>query len=142
MRCDSCHRAHRFDVAEGKDPGACVSCHEDSAHVQTWARSKMGAVFARDGYDEDGVPGAATCHMCHIRLSPVHDKTSDFRCDTVLDHDVSASMTRLPANDSTLDEEAREAFVEICLQCHARSISEHRLLYADPILTRWTAGGR
>lgn len=142
IRCDSCHRSHRFDVAEGKDPAACVACHEDSVHVQSWARSKMGAVFARQGYDEDGVPGAATCHMCHIRLSPAHEMTSDLRCDTVLDHDVSALMTRLPADEAILDEESREAFVEICLQCHARSISEHRLLHADPLLTRWAAGGR
>ena len=142
LRCDSCHRSHQFEVAEGRDPAACITCHLDSVHVQEWARSKMGVVFAREGYDEDGVPGAATCHMCHIRLSPVHDQTHDLRCDTVHDHDVSALMTRLPGKPDTLDDGAREAFVEICLQCHARAISEHRLEHADPIQTRWTPGGR
>ncbi len=142
LRCDSCHRAHSFDLTEVKDPATCIYCHEDSIHVQTWSRSKMGAVFAREGFDADGVPAAATCHMCHVRLSPVHELTSDLRCDTVLDHDVSTLLTRLPSDPSTLDEASREAFVEICLQCHARAISEYRLFHADPLLTGWAPGGR
>ncbi len=142
VRCDSCHRSHRFDVDEGRDPATCGSCHEDSEHVLAWSRSKMGVVFAREGYDADGVPAAATCHMCHVTLSPIHEQTTDLRCDTVLNHDVSAMLSRLPLDPHTLDDEAREAFVQICLQCHARAISEHRLNNADPLLTRWTPGGR
>jgi len=142
LRCDSCHRAHAFDLEAVKDPATCTACHLDSIHVQTYARSKMGAVFLREGYDEDGVPHAATCYMCHVVSSPVHEQTSDFRCDTVRDHDVSAMLVRLPGNAKKLDQASREAFVEICLQCHARAISEHRLQNSDPILTQWKAGGR
>ncbi len=142
LRCDSCHRAHAFDLDAVQDPATCTACHLDSLHVQGYSRSKMGSIFAREGHDEDGVPRAATCYLCHVRPSPVHEQTSDFRCDTVLDHDVSAMLVRLPGNPGRLDEASQEAFVEICLQCHARAISEYRLRHSDPILTQWTPGGR
>jgi len=142
LRCDSCHRAHAFDLEEVKQPSACTSCHRDSVHVQTYASSKMGTVFAREGFDEDDVPAAATCHMCHMTLSDVHESTSDLRCDTVMNHDVSSQLSRLKGDESRLDEASREAFVEICLQCHARAISQYRLEHSDPILTTWKAGGR
>lgn len=142
LRCDSCHRAHAFDLDEVKQPSACTSCHRDSVHVQTYAQSKMGTIFARQGFDEDGVPAAATCHMCHMILSDVHEITSDLRCDTVMNHDVSSQLTRLRGDASRLDEPSREAFVEICLQCHAKAISQYRLEHSDPILTTWKAGGR
>ncbi len=142
IRCDSCHRAHAFDLEEVKQPSACNSCHRDSVHVQTYAQSKMGTIFAREGFDADDVPAAANCHMCHVRLSDVHDHTNDLRCDTVMDHDVSGMLTRLKGDETRLDEASREAFVEICLQCHARAISEYRLQHSDPILTTWKAGGR
>ena len=142
IRCDSCHRAHRFDLDDVRDPATCTTCHADSQHVQAWARSKMGTVFAREGFDIDAVPGAATCHLCHVYVSDVHETTSDLRCDTVLSHDVSANLKRLPSDPAALDDASQEAFVETCLQCHARAISEHRLSNADPILTRWTPGGR
>jgi hypothetical protein len=142
IRCDSCHRAHAFELDEVKDPSSCTSCHRESEHVQTYARSKMATIFAREGFDEDGVPAAATCHMCHMRLSEVHEHTSDLRCDTVMDHDVSGMLVRLKGDEARLDEVSRKRFVQICLQCHARAISEYRLEHADPILTTWKAGGR
>jgi len=142
LRCDSCHRAHAFDMEEVKQPSACVSCHRDSFHVQTYERSKMGTIFAREGFDSEDVPAAATCHMCHMTLSEVHESTSALRCDTVMNHDVSAQLGRLPGDSSKLDEASREGFVEICLQCHARAISEYRLKHSDPLLTTWKEGGR
>ena len=142
LRCDSCHRAHAFDLEEVKQPSACTSCHRDSVHVQTYGQSKMGTVFAREGFDEDGVPAAATCHMCHMILSDVHEATSDLRCDSVMNHDVSTQIVRLQGDSTRLDDSSRDAFVEICLQCHARAISQYRLDHSDPILTTWKAGGR
>lgn len=142
LRCDSCHRAHGFDLEPVKDPATCTNCHLDSLHVQGYSRSKMGTIFAREGVDEEGVAVSATCYTCHVTTSPVHEQTSDFRCDTVLDHDVSAMLVRLPSNPSRLDETSQRAFVEICLQCHAQAISEYRLRHSDPILTTWKEGGR
>lgn len=139
LRCDSCHRAHGFDLEEVKQPSSCTSCHRDSIHVQTYTSSKMGTIFTRQGFDEDGVPAAATCHMCHMTLSPVHERTDDLRCDTVMDHDVT--IERL-ADSARMTEDAMEGFVEICLQCHARAISEYRLKHSEPLLTTWKSGGR
>ncbi len=141
IRCDSCHRAHAFDLGAVKDPATCTACHKDSPHVQQFATSKMGVIFQREGFDDEGVPEAATCHMCHVTLSPVHETSSDLRCDTVMNHDVSAGMARVKEG-GPLTEEAREAFVVICLQCHARAISEYRMRQPDPIITHWQAGGR
>ena len=158
--CDSCHTRHTFSKAEAQDPRACQTCHMGFDHPQweMWSTSKHGTIWQIEG-NTGRAPTCQTCHMAGgthrvktawgflaLRLPEpdaawMTDRATILEALAVLDSagepterlDVikAGDVARLTAEEFDAE---RQAMLDICSQCHARSYAEDRLASADAVI--------
>jgi hypothetical protein len=141
MGCCPCHEVHATDRRLAMEVTTCTGCHLASEHVQGYPNSRMGVVFMREGYDEDGDLRAPDCVFCHMPPSPLMEETGDFRNDKVTLHNTAITIRKHPKDQNRLSDETVELLTPLCVQCHSERNSRHRLENSDPLLLDWTPIG-
>lgn len=141
MGCCPCHEVHATDRRLAAEVTTCTGCHLESQHVQGYATSRMGVVFIREGYDENGDLRAPDCVFCHMPPSPLMEGTGDFRNDKVTLHNSAITVEKHPKDGSRLSDEAVEFLTPLCVQCHSERNAQYRLENSGPLLLDWTPIG-
>jgi hypothetical protein len=117
-RCDACHTPHDTDLEIVNDPAVCGTCHMGPDHPQyeMWKSSRHGVMYSQKG--REYAPGCTACHM------PSGS------------HDVSAGISMGLFGQKYPDEiraVQRQRMLDICTQCHSRSLAEQNLSDGDAI---------
>ncbi len=89
MTCNSCHRAHKFDVQQAAVE-SCLGCHDDqhslaykqSSHYQLWKKEVNAEAEPGSGVS------CASCHMPRINYD-----VSEWSSRIIVDHNQSANFS-------------------------------------------------
>lgn len=150
-QCNACHGSHMFSAREALKPEACLPCHMGNhPQYEAYGNSRHGALYRSRGLDS-GAPTCAACHMAggdHMvktswgffgvrgeESDPVHSADQDTVKGAV------EMLGPILAPDSFRPSmaqwtEHRNAMVEICSQCHAKSRSRENLAACDGIVAQ------
>jgi hypothetical protein len=145
-KCDSCHTRHKFDPKEALEPSACGTCHmgPDHAQLDYYESSKHGVIFNIEGKGVEEGGRAPTCVTCHMQAGN-HDVSQGLTLGGasqgkfIGNKDTGAKYSKNPngifMNEITPETYKRERakMVAICMDCHSKRFSEHKLAVADGI---------
>ncbi len=150
-QCDACHTGHRFSAKEARKPESCLPCHlGNHPQYESYSCSKHGALYKSRGLD-DSVPTCTTCHMPEgdhmVKTSWGFFGVRGEEPDPKLGADQKIVKTAVEmlgpilAPDSfrsTMVEwtERREAMLDVCVQCHAKSSARKDLEAGDAIVAQ------
>jgi hypothetical protein len=141
MGCSPCHEIHATDRRIAVEVTTCTGCHLESSHVMDYASSRMGVVFLREGYDEEGDLRAPDCVYCHMPPSPLMAQTGDFRNDRVTLHNSALTVQKHEKDPRRLSDEAIDFLTPLCVKCHSERNSRHRLENSEALIRNWTPIG-
>ncbi len=150
-QCNACHSGHRFSAREARKPESCLPCHMGNhPQYESYSFSKHGALYKSRGLDA----GAPTCTTCHMPGGDHMVKTSwgffgvrgeepdpKHGADQQTVKTAVEMLGPILAPDSfrpTMAQwtERREAMLDICAQCHARSRARQALKAGDGIVAQ------
>ncbi len=122
LECNSCHPAHRFDIAAAA-VDSCLACHDDehsrsykqSSHYRLWQKELKGELPAGSGVS------CATCHMPRIEAD-----VSDWLQRIMVQHNQNATLN---PNEKMI----RPA----CMHCHGLGFSIDALADKNLILNNF-----
>ncbi len=150
-QCDACHSGHRFSAQEARRPESCLPCHMGNhPQYESYSFSKHGALYKSRGLD-DSIPTCATCHMPDgdhmVKTSwgffGVRGEEPDPKraADQKTVKTAVEMLGPILAPDSfrptmTQWTERREAMLDICARCHAKSRARQDLAAGDGIVAQ------
>jgi len=145
--CTVCHTRHSFDIAEGRKPEACASCHlgPDHPDIEIYENSKHGQIYAAEGEDwvwdrppgewEPGDYRAPTCATCH--MSGIGDLNTTHNITERLYWNLWAKLSKVRTDPDVLamyygdGEAGRELMETVCSECHSETLYKGFLKSGD-----------
>ena len=153
-QCDACHSGHRFSAREARKPEACLPCHMGNhPQYESYTNSRHGALYACRGLDK----GAPTCATCHMSKGNHMVKTSwgffgirgqepdpGHAANQKIVKKAVEKLGPILAPDSHRPNlaqwtQAREAMLDVCVQCHTKSKVKKDLEAGDRVVGRANA---
>ncbi|MFK8050845.1 MAG: cytochrome c3 family protein [Halioglobus sp.] len=120
LSCQSCHGAHRYEIAEASAE-SCLGCHADD-HSLAYRNSKHFELLQSEMADNLPAGSGVSCASCHM---PRIEK--DYYWGTFIHHEVQHNQSEnLAPNEKMIR--------PVCLQCHGLPFVIDAL--ADPALTQ------
>ena len=117
LTCNSCHKAHRYDVQRAA-ADACLGCHNDT-HTLAYTGSPHYALWQEELAGERPAGSGVSCATCH--MPRIYFDVNDWLSRNMVDHNQSANLS---PNTKMI----RSA----CLHCHGLAFSIDAL--SDPAL--------
>lgn len=141
-KCDSCHTRHAFKASESRRPEACQTCHNGPDHpdIEFYRDSKHGSIYLIDGKNwdwnkplKDAKYISPTCQSCHMYYKGQYSHNMVRKAimgegDVLFYDNVFKGIkpTDYLKNSKELMSR-REAWIEVCVQCHSPRFSRDYL---------------
>ena len=146
--CNVCHTRHRFNIAEGRRPDACASCHigPDHPNIEIYMNSKHGHIYKTEGEDQwnfDSAPDAwepgdyraPTCATCH--MSGIGDLKTTHNISRRLYWNLWAKVSKKRNSPDPLGmltgdgDKGRKEMKEVCSNCHTSKLVNNFFIRGD-----------
>ena len=141
-KCDSCHTRHAFKASESRRPEACQTCHNGPDHpdIEYYRDSKHGSIYFIEGHGwdwkkqlKDANYISPTCQSCHMYYKGQYSHNMVRKAimgeGDVLFYDNVFKGVK-PSDYIKNSKELmsrREAWIEVCVQCHSTRFSRDYL---------------